>query len=312
MTPSAVRTPLASLSNAPSSPTSPSGSSPQAPIASGCGVCSRCRSQPTVTSTVPSTRTSGGDGIGREDTETVPDETPDLSSLISQIREVLSPYDLVPPSPPSLPASQLPTSSSASTTMGDTERERTTPNLVGQGFSALPASVPMRLQKLMRQYVSSETDFLPYAYFPELGSQVDQGTEAEGEGEGKKVVGCAGYSRNLVDRGNGEFNVLILCWPEGASSQIHDHPGAHCIVRYPTSFLPSPFPFSRRLLSYTLTRDWSCAGQDVERKVERGQVQEGTERRGAGPDFESGVGEGPGLLYARYVLPSPIFSFSSR
>lgn len=40
------------------------------------------------------------------------------------------------------------------------------------------------------------------------------------------------YTRNLVDDGNGKyFNLMILCWNEGKSSPIHDHAGAHCIMK---------------------------------------------------------------------------------
>lgn len=39
------------------------------------------------------------------------------------------------------------------------------------------------------------------------------------------------YTRNLVDEGNGKFNLIILCWGEGQSSSIHDHSDAHCFVK---------------------------------------------------------------------------------
>lgn len=39
------------------------------------------------------------------------------------------------------------------------------------------------------------------------------------------------YTRNLVDSGNGKFNIMILCWGEGMGSSIHDHPSAHCFVK---------------------------------------------------------------------------------
>lgn len=133
----------------------------------------------------------------------MPNETPDLATLIQQIRDVLAPYDLL---------------SAPDDAMSDDDAMASSLYIVGQGFSSLPGSVPVKLQKLMRQYKSSEPDFRPYAYFPSLES--GQGTPA-----------CAKYTRNLVDRGNGEYNLLVLCWPEGSSSQIHDHPGAHCIVR---------------------------------------------------------------------------------
>jgi len=39
------------------------------------------------------------------------------------------------------------------------------------------------------------------------------------------------YTRNLVDAGNGKFNLMILCWNEGQASQIHDHADSHCFMK---------------------------------------------------------------------------------
>ncbi|XP_051524524.1 cysteine dioxygenase type 1-like [Myxocyprinus asiaticus] len=39
------------------------------------------------------------------------------------------------------------------------------------------------------------------------------------------------YTRNLVDDGNGKFNLLILCWGEGHGSSIHDHTDSHCFMK---------------------------------------------------------------------------------
>ena len=39
------------------------------------------------------------------------------------------------------------------------------------------------------------------------------------------------YTRNLVDVGNGKFNLLILCWGPGMGSSIHDHTDSHCFVK---------------------------------------------------------------------------------
>lgn len=39
------------------------------------------------------------------------------------------------------------------------------------------------------------------------------------------------YTRNLVDAGNGRFNLMILCWNEGQSSTIHDHSDSHCFMK---------------------------------------------------------------------------------
>lgn len=31
--------------------------------------------------------------------------------------------------------------------------------------------------------------------------------------------------------GNGKYNLMILCWPPGLSSNIHDHTDSHCFVK---------------------------------------------------------------------------------
>ncbi|XP_050359251.1 cysteine dioxygenase 1 [Nymphalis io] len=39
------------------------------------------------------------------------------------------------------------------------------------------------------------------------------------------------YTRNLVDAGNGAFNIMILCWGPGHASAIHDHADSHCFMK---------------------------------------------------------------------------------
>ena len=39
------------------------------------------------------------------------------------------------------------------------------------------------------------------------------------------------YTRNLVDCGNGKFNLMALCWNEQQGSSIHDHSNSHCFVK---------------------------------------------------------------------------------
>ncbi|XP_060786791.1 cysteine dioxygenase type 1 isoform X1 [Neoarius graeffei] len=39
------------------------------------------------------------------------------------------------------------------------------------------------------------------------------------------------YTRNLVNEGNGKFNLMILCWGEGHGSSIHDHTDSHCFLK---------------------------------------------------------------------------------
>jgi cysteine dioxygenase len=38
------------------------------------------------------------------------------------------------------------------------------------------------------------------------------------------------YTRNLIYR-NDRFELLVLCWPDGTGSPIHDHGGSRCFVK---------------------------------------------------------------------------------
>ncbi|KAI8614720.1 RmlC-like cupin domain-containing protein, partial [Chytriomyces sp. MP71] len=65
-----------------------------------------------------------------------------------------------------------------------------------------------RIQRAMESYVSNASDWSQFSHF-ETGR----------------------YTRNLVDSGNGKFNLMILCWPAGVQSPIHDHAGSHCLMK---------------------------------------------------------------------------------
>ena len=39
------------------------------------------------------------------------------------------------------------------------------------------------------------------------------------------------YTRNLVDDGNGRYNVTLLCFGAGHGTTIHDHADSHCFMR---------------------------------------------------------------------------------
>ena len=45
------------------------------------------------------------------------------------------------------------------------------------------------------------------------------------------VLPTHSYTRNLVDAGNGKYNLMILCWNEGHASAIHDHADSHCFMK---------------------------------------------------------------------------------
>ncbi|XP_015109662.1 cysteine dioxygenase type 1 [Diachasma alloeum] len=64
------------------------------------------------------------------------------------------------------------------------------------------------VQKLISSYRSNPHDWKKYAKFDRYR-----------------------YTRNLVDEGNGRFNLMVLCWGEGHGSAIHDHADAHCVMK---------------------------------------------------------------------------------
>lgn len=61
---------------------------------------------------------------------------------------------------------------------------------------------------LMQSYKSNPADWKKYAKFDRFR-----------------------YTRNLVDKGNGKYNLMALCWGEGHGSAIHDHADAHCFMK---------------------------------------------------------------------------------
>ncbi|CAG5053333.1 unnamed protein product [Parnassius apollo] len=64
------------------------------------------------------------------------------------------------------------------------------------------------VQKLMAAYKSNPKDWKKYAKFDRFR-----------------------YTRNLVDAGNGAFNIMVLCWGSGHASAIHDHADSHCFMK---------------------------------------------------------------------------------
>jgi cysteine dioxygenase len=68
---------------------------------------------------------------------------------------------------------------------------------------------PQDLINLMSIYTSNETEWKEYALSDPSRN----------------------YTRNLVDKGNGKSNLLILVWNPGQGSPIHDHADAHCVMK---------------------------------------------------------------------------------
>lgn len=64
------------------------------------------------------------------------------------------------------------------------------------------------VQYLMESYRSDPAEWLKYAKFNKFR-----------------------YTRNLVDAGNGKFNLMVLCWGEGDGSSIHNHPNSDCVMK---------------------------------------------------------------------------------
>ncbi|XP_031550794.1 cysteine dioxygenase type 1-like [Actinia tenebrosa] len=64
------------------------------------------------------------------------------------------------------------------------------------------------VRELMESYVSKEEDWKNYANYDPYR-----------------------YTRNLVDEGNGKFNLIVLCWGEGQGSSVHDHSDSHCFLK---------------------------------------------------------------------------------
>ncbi|TVY50689.1 Cysteine dioxygenase [Lachnellula cervina] len=83
-------------------------------------------------------------------------------------------------------------------------------SLLGPSSGLDSADVNLKgLKKLMEDYVSCEKEWTKYAF-----SDFSRG-----------------YTRNLVDKGNGKSNLLILVWSPGKGSPIHDHANAHCLMK---------------------------------------------------------------------------------
>ena len=65
-----------------------------------------------------------------------------------------------------------------------------------------------KLKKLMEAYESRQEDWEKYAKFDPHH-----------------------YTRNLVEKGNGKYNLIVLCWQGGQSSEIHNHEGSQCFMK---------------------------------------------------------------------------------
>ncbi|KAI8901107.1 RmlC-like cupin domain-containing protein [Globomyces pollinis-pini] len=76
------------------------------------------------------------------------------------------------------------------------------------GNDDLASSNIDRIKELFKSYKSDKADWINYALFDPHK-----------------------YTRNLVDDGNGKYNLIVLCWGVGHQSPIHDHANSHCVVK---------------------------------------------------------------------------------
>eukprot|EP00127_Corallochytrium_limacisporum_P002998 Clim_evm45s144 gene=Clim_evmTU45s144 len=84
----------------------------------------------------------------------------------------------------------------------------------------------VELQDLLREALSSERGDIDYI----LAVMANYASNAD---DWKQYAFYAPhrYTRNLVDVGNGAYNLMILCWSEGQASSVHDHADSHCFMK---------------------------------------------------------------------------------
>eukprot|EP00730_Choanoeca_flexa_P020206 TRINITY_DN9881_c0_g1_i1.p1 TRINITY_DN9881_c0_g1~~TRINITY_DN9881_c0_g1_i1.p1 ORF type:complete len:204 (+),score=16.13 TRINITY_DN9881_c0_g1_i1:152-763(+) len=94
--------------------------------------------------------------------------------------------------------------------MATKKTERTWEEMLDDLKAALAADTADidELKGILSSYKSQEEDWSKYALFDSH---------------------C--YTRNLVDDGNGKYNIMLLCWNMGQASSIHSHAGSHCFMK---------------------------------------------------------------------------------
>lgn len=146
-------------------------------------------------------------------------DTTGHSSGIAKASKVAVSAVATTPSPVSSPALTLPSATSSNCSLHDIH------DTTSNAFISLIASITAilgptsglttegvdvnALTELMEQYVSDEKEWGHFAM----------------------ADTSRGYTRNLVDVGNGKSNLLVLVWSPGKGSMIHDHADAHCLMR---------------------------------------------------------------------------------
>ncbi|KPI96664.1 PREDICTED: cysteine dioxygenase type 1 [Papilio xuthus] len=101
------------------------------------------------------------------------------------------------------------------------------------------------VQKLMAAYKSEPKDWKKYAKFDRFR-----------------------YTRNLVDAGNGAFNIMVLCWGPGHASAIHDHADSHCFMKILSGSLEEvryewPNNVEPEVLKKLKTKNSCCSANEI-------------------------------------------------
>jgi len=91
------------------------------------------------------------------------------------------------------------------------------------------------VQQLMESYIPVQSEWEKYAHFDPHR-----------------------YTRNLVDAGNGKFNLILLCWGEGMGSGVHDHANAHCWMKIMDGTL------SEKLYDWPEDQDGKSSSEDMD------------------------------------------------
>ena len=113
------------------------------------------------------------------------------------------------PAPP-MPSHSVDTQSRREKTTVETSHASTLHDLIAAinkelgpriGLAEASSEKVDHLQQLMRSYVSNSAEWEPYAHWhPQR------------------------YTRNLIDDGNGAYNLLLLCWPKGIQRYTSTYP----------------------------------------------------------------------------------------
>ncbi|CAG7835243.1 unnamed protein product [Allacma fusca] len=85
------------------------------------------------------------------------------------------------------------------------------------------------LEHLIRRlYQVFESDYINIEYVTRLMEAYKSNTEDWGK---FAKFDQFRYTKNLIDEGNGKFDLILVCWKGGQKSPIHDHADSHCFMK---------------------------------------------------------------------------------